>query len=115
MMFSETHVDALAFRAYADAVKATRFRSRGSAHRAVLEDILAAYADPVLFIYGEHDRTCTPEMLKNSLTNAAAQRQCRVIPGGGHWVQFERADEVNVELARWFGARVAIQPAAAGK
>ena len=102
MMHAESNVDALAFRAYADAVKATRFRSRGSAHRSVLEEILAQYAEPVLFLYGEHDLTCTPGMAKSSLTKAQAQRECRVIPGGGHWVQFERAAEINAELTRWF-------------
>jgi pimeloyl-ACP methyl ester carboxylesterase len=115
MMYADSNVDALAFRAYADAVKATRFRSRGSAHRAILEEILAPYTEPVLFLYGEHDLTCTPEMAKNSLTKSKAHRECRVIPGGGHWVQFERAAEVNAELARWFGAGAAMQPAAVSK
>jgi len=115
MMHAGSNVDALAFRAYADAVKATRFRSRGSAHRSVLEDILAAYREPVLFLYGEHDLTCTPEMAKNNLTKGKAHRECRVIPGGGHWVQFERAVEVNAELARWFGAAATVQSAAVAK
>jgi pimeloyl-ACP methyl ester carboxylesterase len=115
MMHAGSNVDALAFRAYADAVKATRFRSRGSAHRSVLEEILSTYAEPVLFLYGEHDLTCTPEMAKNKLTNAKTHRECRVISGGGHWVQFERAAEVNAELARWFRTVAIVQPAAAGK
>jgi pimeloyl-ACP methyl ester carboxylesterase len=111
MMYAESNADALAFRAYADAVKATRFRSR-AAHSTTLEEILRPYTAPVLFIYGEHDVTCTPEMAKNRLTNATVSRECRVIPGGGHWVQFESADAVNDELARWFGAGAAIQPVA---
>jgi pimeloyl-ACP methyl ester carboxylesterase len=104
MMYAENSVDALAFRAYVDATKATRFRSRGSAHSVTLEEILTPYTDPVLFMYGEHDVICTPEMAKSSLTNAIAYRECRVIPSGGHWVQLERADDVNDELARWFGS-----------
>jgi len=111
MMHSENNVDALAFEAYVGALKATRFRGRGrgSAHSVALQDILMPYTDPVLFVYGEHDVICTPEMAKNSLMNAMACRECRVIPGGGHWVQLERADEVNDELARWFGAGAANQ------
>lgn len=112
MMHAENNVDALAFRAYVDAIKATRFRSRGSAHSVTLEEILTPYTDPVLCMYGEHDVICTPEMAKTSLTNAIASRECRVIPGGGHWVQLERANQVNDELARWFGAGAAIQPMA---
>lgn len=101
MMHAESNVDALAFRAYVDAVTATRFRSR-SAHSVTLEEILRPYTGPVLFMYGEHDVTCTPEIAKNSLADPTVSRECRVIPDGGHWVQFERADEVNTELARWF-------------
>ena len=112
MMHAEDNVDALAFRAYVAAIKATRFRSRG-AHSVTLEEILTPYADPVLFIYGEHDVICTPEMAKISLTNAMARRECRVIPGGGHWIQLERADKVNDELARWFGTGAAARPGAA--
>ncbi len=110
-MYAENNVDALAFRAYVDAIKAARFCSRG-AHSVTLEQILTPSTDPVLFMYGEHDVICTPEMARNSLTNAMACRECRVIPGGGHWVQLERADEVNDELARWFAAGTALQPMA---
>lgn len=102
MMYAESNVDALAFRAYVDALKATRYRSHGRAHSVMLKEILTLCARPVLFLYGEHDVICTPEMAKHSLSNAAIHRECRVISGGGHWIQFERANEVNDELARWF-------------
>ena len=102
MMFAASNADALAFRADVDALKATRYRSHGAAHEVMLQEILAPYTEPVLFLYGEHDVICTPAMAKHSLTNAAVQRECRVIPGGGHWIQFERANEVNEELAQWF-------------
>ena len=112
MMYAESNVDALAFRAYADSIKGARFRSRGSAHRVPLKEILAPYPDPVLFLYGEHDVICTPEMARISLANATAHRECRVVAGGGHWIQFERADEVNAALTHWFGVGAA-QPAVA--
>lgn len=103
MMYDEKSVDALAFRAYADSIKATRYRSRGGAHSVTLEDILAPYALPILFLYGEHDVICTPETARSKLTDPRAQRDCRVVPGGGHWIQLERANQVNEQLARWFG------------
>ena len=110
MMYAERNVDALAFAAYVGAIKATRFRGRGrgSAHSVPLQDILMPYTGPVLFLYGEHDVTCTPEIAKISLTNPLADRECRVIPGGGHWVQFECANEMNHTLAHWCGASAAI-------
>jgi pimeloyl-ACP methyl ester carboxylesterase len=102
MMSAASNVDALAFRAYVDALKATRYRSHGASHEVMLQEILAPYTGPVLFLYGEHDVVCTPQMAKHSLSNADIQRECRVIPDGGHWIQFERANEVNEALARWF-------------
>lgn len=110
MLYAEADVDALTFRAYADSVKATRYSSRGGAHRVPLETLLAPYADPVLFIYGEHDVICTPEMARLKLSNPNAGRECRVIPGSGHWVQHERANEVNDALLRWFNPTVAAPP-----
>ncbi len=109
MMYADGNVDALAFRAYADAVKTARFRSRGDAHRVPLAELLAPHSGPVLFLYGEHDVICTPELAQHKLTNAMAHRECRVIPGGGHWIQLERAHAVNDALARWFGADVTLQ------
>jgi pimeloyl-ACP methyl ester carboxylesterase len=102
MLHAEQSVDALAFRAYVDAVKGTRYRSRGTGNRSSLASILGSYRGPILFLYGEHDVTGTPQEAKERLTDRTLGRECRVIPGAGHWVQFERADAVNAELARWF-------------
>jgi 2-hydroxy-6-oxonona-2,4-dienedioate hydrolase len=102
MMYAEENVDALAFRAYANAVTATRFRSRGSAHRILLEEILKDYAEPVLLLYGEHDVICTPALAIERLAKPLSGRECRIVPDSGHWVQFERADAVNDVLERWF-------------
>jgi pimeloyl-ACP methyl ester carboxylesterase len=102
MMYDGSNVDALAFRAYADSVKAARYRSRGGAHKVPLAELLAPYTGPILFLYGEHDVICTPETARSKLTDPQAQRECRVIPGGGHWIQHERANDVNAALAPWF-------------
>jgi len=102
MLHAESSVDALAFQAYVDAVKGTRYRSRGTGNRSSLATILAAHRGPVLFLYGEHDVTGTPLEAEKRLTDPALGRACRVIAGGGHWIQFEQADAVNAELARWF-------------
>ncbi|MGZ5261422.1 MAG: alpha/beta fold hydrolase, partial [Burkholderiales bacterium] len=53
-------------------------------------------------IWGEHDVTATPELAKQTLVHGKPDRHYRLLPGGGHWIQFERADAVNTELARWF-------------
>lgn len=103
MLFHAASVDALAFRSYAEGVKATRFRSRGLARNESLESVLAGYTAPVLFLWGEHDLTATPDLLEASLTSTPPNRTLRCIADGGHWIQFEKAAAVNRELARWFG------------
>jgi pimeloyl-ACP methyl ester carboxylesterase len=102
MMHDEANVDALGFEAYVTAVKRTRYRTRGVGSRSSLPTILAAYTDPVLFVYGEHDVTGTPELAKDLLVGSMVNRELRIIGGGGHWIQYERADEVNATLAQWF-------------
>lgn len=106
MLFDETSADALAFKAYVDALKAARFRGRALAGAVPLEEILAAFSNPTLFIWGEHDVTATPALIKDSLTAAMPNRALRIVSRGGHWIQFECADEVNAELMRWFSVRM---------
>jgi pimeloyl-ACP methyl ester carboxylesterase len=101
MMHDEANVDALGFEAYVTAVKRTRYRTRGVGSRSSLQSILAAYTDPVLFVYGEHDVTGTPQLAKDPLVGSVANRELRIIRHGGHWIQYERADEVNATLAQW--------------
>ena len=104
MMHGPNNVDALAFRAYADGVRAARFRGRGMAHGVPLNTILAPYREPVLFMYGEHDVICQPKEAAVILTKAAPLRECRLIAGSGHWAPLEGADEVNDALMAWFSA-----------
>lgn len=111
MMYADSNVDALAFRAYADAVKATRYRGRGGAHRVPLNEILATYRRPVLFLYGEHDVICTPALARQSLMNENAGREFHIIPGSGHWVQFEGATATNEHLLRWLHGEIVTQAA----
>ncbi len=106
MMRFEKNADALAYRAYADPVKATRFRSSGIGGAIPLREILQPYTAPILFLYGEHDVICTPVLARTRLSNADLQRECRVIPESGHWVPFERADAVNDALVRWCGGSI---------
>jgi pimeloyl-ACP methyl ester carboxylesterase len=113
MMHDEANVDALAFEVYAKAVKTTRYRTRGVGSRSSLQTTLADYPAPVLFLYGEHDVTGTPQLAQEALIGCARNRQFRIVPGGGHWIQFERAAEVNEALAQWFacsGSRATTPP-----
>jgi pimeloyl-ACP methyl ester carboxylesterase len=70
-----------------------------------LPSLLAQYSEPVLFVYGEHDVTGTPQLAQEALVASAANREFRLIPGGGHWIQYERAEAVNEVLTGWFAGR----------
>jgi pimeloyl-ACP methyl ester carboxylesterase len=104
MLYDEANADALAFETYVYSVRTTRFRSGGAPRDARLAEMLAPFAEPVLLIWGEHDVTATPELARDPLIQGRPNRHYRLLPGGGHWIQFECADAVNAELVRWFGA-----------
>lgn len=89
---------ALALEAYERACAATRFRSRPVSRAASITELLGAYRGPVLFLFGEHDVTTTPEAVATRLAESAALRSVQVIPNAGHWVQYERPDAVATAL-----------------
>jgi len=84
----------------------TRFNSRRVSHRATILDDLARIAAPVQFIWGAEDKLAHPSIQ----TRADACRAVRgdisiaVVPGGGHWIQYEQADRVNRLLMDFHGA-----------
>lgn len=102
MLHDESKADALAFESYVKCTRATRYRSRGASRRLTLARILARYEAPVLFLWGEHDVTATPEQARAGLVDSEPNRVFKLLPGGGHWIQFELADVVNAELDQWF-------------
>jgi pimeloyl-ACP methyl ester carboxylesterase len=107
MLYSDANADALAEDTYSRAIRMTRFRHRGTTGNAKVAEMLAPFTEPVLLMWGEHDVTATPEIAKVGLLDGRPNRHYRLIPDGGHWIQFERADAVNAELERWFGGNPA--------
>lgn len=103
MFHDPAKIDALAIEASVAPVMATRFRSKPISRAASLAQILAPFTKPVLMLWGEHDVTTTPAIAATTLTEGRAEREAHVIPGGGHWVQYECADEVNRRLLAWSG------------
>jgi 2-hydroxy-6-oxonona-2,4-dienedioate hydrolase len=104
MLYDARNADALAFEVYVRAIRATRFRHRGTTGSVPLSETLSPYAEPVLLIWGEHDVTATPDLAAESLLRDKPNRHYRLLADGGHWIQFERAAAVNAELLRWFGS-----------
>jgi pimeloyl-ACP methyl ester carboxylesterase len=102
MLHNAPHPNALAMSVYEASCRKTRFRSKQISRTADLKQVLARLSQQLLFIWGEHDVTAVPQDVALELTEPYPNRAWCVVPGAGHWVQYERADEVNRLLATWF-------------
>jgi pimeloyl-ACP methyl ester carboxylesterase len=94
-------IDDTALWLHTAACLATRFRSRDISRSGGLADALRRYAGPTLLAWGAHDVTAVPEDLGPRLAQALPDARWRVVPGAGHWVQYEAADAVNRMLLEW--------------
>ena len=104
MIADPQQVDELALAVHEAACVATRFRSKELSLKASLPNALRGVDAPVLAIFGEHDVTATPRDAIVSLARMNPGWRCVIVPGAGHWVQFENAAAVNRELIDWFAS-----------
>ncbi|WP_076997631.1 alpha/beta fold hydrolase [Variovorax sp. KK3] len=102
MLHDPAAIDATAFVIHDLACHATRFRSKEVSLAGGLQAALDAFAGNLLLLWGEHDVTADSRPLVAQLTAGHARREGAVIEGAGHWVQYERAVEVNALLLRFF-------------
>jgi pimeloyl-ACP methyl ester carboxylesterase len=60
----------------------------------------AAITQPALYLAGEHDLVAgnTPDALADLAAQVPGLRDIEILPGAGHWLQQERASEVNQQL-----------------
>lgn len=96
-------VDALALTVHRHSCVHTRFRSKRISQSPVLPEALQRFGGPALILWGEHDVTCTPQDLGPRLVDVRADREWGIVPGAGHWLQYEDPDTVNQRLLDWFG------------
>jgi pimeloyl-ACP methyl ester carboxylesterase len=102
-MFSTyERIDSLAMRIHQDACVATRFKSKHIARPGGLAEQLEMYPGPALLIWGEHDSTCTPEYMAEKLVLGKHNRSKEIVLDSGHWVQYEKSDQINQSLITWF-------------
>lgn len=88
----------------------TRFVSKRISRAGGLTECLKQVEAPVLLLWGEHDVTATPPVLAPALAASCRQAHTVIVPGAGHWVQYEAADAVNAQLAAWLGQLTAPTP-----
>jgi 2-hydroxy-6-oxonona-2,4-dienedioate hydrolase len=93
-------VDELAMTLHMANMAKSRLRSRGIARTSVLAESLRDLPCQLNCIFGDGDVTLHPDLdgirayVEDIHPNAAFQ----VIPGAGHWVQFEKPDAFNASL-----------------
>lgn len=101
MLHDPASIDAQALSVHTDACLQTRFYSKSISRAATLRPLLAQYTGPLLLVWGEHDVTAQPDVMARSLSEGRTDCQTHVLPGAGHWVQYERAEAVNQLLLDW--------------
>lgn len=101
MLHDEACIDALALAVHERSCRTTRFRSKAVSRHPLLEPALDRFTGPTLLVWGEHDVTAA-ENTAQRLAALAPHRQWCVVPGAGHWVQYERPQQINAMLAQWF-------------
>jgi pimeloyl-ACP methyl ester carboxylesterase len=103
MLHDEQAIDDLALAVHTRACQGTRFRSREISRAGGLPELLARCPAPLLLAWGEHDSTADPKVLAATLGLQAPQREAVVLPGVGHWVQYEAAAAINRLLLGFLG------------
>jgi len=105
MLHDPGAIDPLALEVHRLCCTATRFRSRNISRASLLRPILEGVDAPVLLVWGEHDVTTEPQSAARVISEGRDGISWQIVPGAGHWAQYERADEVNRLLLDWFADR----------
>ena len=102
MLHDPARIDALALEIHTRSCLATRFRSSDLSRSGMLGGALNRYAGPTLLIWGGCDVTADAPAAIKALTQDSPQRRGLIVPEAGHWVQYERAAQVDEALDTWF-------------
>jgi len=102
MLHDPAAIDDLALLVHRSASERTRLRSKPLSHTDATRRALDQLHVPVLMAWGEHDPTTGGAATAQALADGHPERRCLLVPGAGHWVQYERPGEINALLAGWF-------------
>lgn len=111
MIADQDKIDDEALDIHTSACQSTRFRSKAISRAGGLQKVISSFDGPLLMAWGEADVTVTPaeipEIVSASRTSADTRgsyshpRVC-VVPGAGHWVQYEAHQFVNERLLQFW-------------
>jgi 2-hydroxy-6-oxonona-2,4-dienedioate hydrolase len=105
MIADPARIDELAVYIQAQNAPRGRVRSRRFSRADTLARILPQVGARLAGIWGERDATAWPHLAERARMLRSFQPQARfaVVPGAGHWVQYEAADRFNPLLAEIAG------------
>ena len=103
MLHAPASIDEEALRIHTAACLSTRFYSKAISHAGGLAAALTHYKGPLLLAWGEHDVTAVPEKAARTYSAGRVDCETHIVPGAGHWLQFEGAGVVNGLLLEWLG------------
>lgn len=107
MIADPAAIDSEAVAIHTRACRATRFHSKSISRAGGLQQALARFPGPVLMTWGEADVTMSPESIAGIARDSrhasadAPEVSVSVVPGAGHWVQYEAHQQVNRLLQAW--------------
>ncbi len=94
-------IDDLAMTLHMTNMSKTRLRSRGIARKFVAVESLRDLPCPLDFVFGDGDVTLYPDLagIREAAETLGTDVGFHVVPGMGHWVQYEAADAFNALFA----------------
>ena len=95
-------VDDLALYIHAQSCLHTRFRSKDMSRSAMALEALSRVRVPVCLLWGQEDVTAVPAEAAQAFIQGRAERSATLVPGAGHWLQYENGTACNDRLTRWF-------------
>ena len=101
MLHSQEAITPIALDIHEQSCVNTRFKSKAISRAGNLPGLLQQIEVPMLMLWGQHDVTAHPEQVAEALQQDRPNRGWCLISNAGHWVQFERAQEVNKLMLSW--------------
>jgi 2-hydroxy-6-oxonona-2,4-dienedioate hydrolase len=100
MIHDPRKIDELAVYIQTKNAEVSRVRGKHVSHTGSLAECLPGYAGKLAGIWGEHDATAVPYLAERRAFVQQIQPGASfdIVPGAGHWVQYEAHDSVNARL-----------------
>jgi pimeloyl-ACP methyl ester carboxylesterase len=97
MIYDQEKIDALAIEVQSRNAAVSRIRGKHVSHTGTLANCLPDFAGRLAGIWGEHDPTAAPYLAerRERLQSFQPGAPFDIVPGAGHWVQYEAYETVN--------------------